>query len=284
MNKDPLLSIIIPTKNGEKTIAACLNSIFFEQKGIETPEVIIIDSGSEDKTLDIVSQYPVRIVQIPPGDFGHGRTRNMGVELTKGKFILFTVQDARLANDDFLLRALAHFEDGQVKAVGAKQIVPHERDKNPLQWYRPVSGYKIQVLDPDRFATMNNEEKFFYARLDNVAAIYRREALVELSFPDVDFGEDILWAIEALARGWKIIIDHNLLVYHYHDYSSKDIKLRWLQERKLAERFGIKQKRFFLDKLKELVKITYLVFIKKGFVPERKFRWFLYNLRLWWWT
>ncbi len=283
MDKNPVLSIVIPTKNGEKTIASCLDSIF-TQEGIEETEVIIIDSGSGDKTLDIARQYPVRIEQIRPEEFGHGRTRNLGVRMAQGEFVAFTVQDARLASGDLIRRALEYFKDYQIKAVGAKQVVPHEKDKNPLQWYRPISTPEVQVLDPGRFATKNNEEKFYYARLDNVFAVYRREALMELPFPDVDFGEDILWATEALKRGWKIIIDHNLLVYHYHDYTSKNLKQRRLQERELASLFGTSLRKGITQKLKELVRITYLVFVKKGFVPERKLRWFLYNLRLWWWS
>ena len=65
MFKKPKISIIIPVKNGEKTINACLKGIF-EQTLIKQTEVIIIDSGSTDNTLDIIKNYSVKLYQISP--------------------------------------------------------------------------------------------------------------------------------------------------------------------------------------------------------------------------
>ena len=282
MSASPLISVIIPTKNGEKTIRACLESIFM-QKGIDRAEVIIIDSGSEDGTLDIVSRFPLKIIRIKPEEFGHGRTRNLGIQAASGEFIFFTVQDAQLAHSELFTRALSHFQDKDVQAVGGKQIVPHSPDKHPLQWYRPVGKPNVETLDLASFSRMTNKEKFFYARLDNVAAMYRSSALNSQPFEDVDFGEDIIWAIKALEKGWKIIIDHNLLVYHYHDYSSRKLKERRLHEKKLALQYGVNTKLPLKKKITELARIFYLVLWKKDFVPNHKIHWLLYNLRLWWW-
>lgn len=282
MNTDPLISVVIPTKNGEKTIDNCLKSIFSQQcqHGFE---VIIIDSGSTDNTLKIAKQYPVKIHHISPQQFGHGRTRNLGVQLSRGEFIFFTVQDASLSTTSFFATAVKHFTNTKVAAVGGKQIVPHDADKNPLQWYRPVGKPTVQILTPQTYSHMDPREKFFYARLDNVAAMYRRDILLLLPFPDVDFGEDLLWADQALSLGWEIIIDHNLQVFHYHDYTNKNLRARRIQERKLAQKFGIKHKLSLLRKLHQLIRIFYLVLIKKNFVPRRKIHWLLYNLKLWWW-
>jgi len=94
----PKISIIIPVKNGISTIEACLSEIF-KQTLISDTEVIIIDSGSTDSTLEIVKKYPIILHQIPPEEFGHGKTRNLGVSIAKGEFVVMTVQDARPSSD-----------------------------------------------------------------------------------------------------------------------------------------------------------------------------------------
>ncbi len=274
------ISVVIPTKNGENTIRACLDSIFTQSVSAHM-EVIVIDSGSTDSTLDIVQQYPVRLHQIPPEEFNHGNTRNIGVRLARGEFVLFTVQDARLSAPDVLEKALEHFKDAGVMAVGCKQIVPHDPDKNPLQWYRPVNPPQVVRLHypSGEFDRLPPEERLKIARLDNVCAIYRRIALTDLPFPTTDFGEDILWAMQALSSGWTIILDQRLLVYHYHHYESAEkIKARVQLEKK----FNPSIKKSIILKIKEFVKIFYFVFLRKNFVPSRKLYWLRYNLRLWW--
>jgi len=276
------ISIIIPTKNGQNTIQACLESIF-SQSIINNCEVIIIDSGSEDKTLEIAKNFPVKIYQIKPEEFGHGRTRNLGVNLSQGEFVFFTVQDARLENNKVLEALLTHFKNSDIKAVGGIQIVPHEKDKNPIQWFRPIHKPDVKILKPDTFFYLSNKKKFYYARLDDVVAMYRKEALIKLPFDDVEYGEDLLWANKALAKGWKIVIDSKIRTYHYHHYTIKHLKNRIQQERKLASLFGIKYKHFTWKKIYELFKIFYLVLFKKNFVPDRKIYWLLYNIKLWIW-
>ncbi|MCK4667799.1 glycosyltransferase family 2 protein, partial [Candidatus Dependentiae bacterium] len=82
------VSIIIPTKNGEKYLDRVLNMLFSQETAFDF-EVIIIDSGSKDKTLKIIKKYPAQLIKIRPREFGHGKTRNYGVGISKGKFLVF---------------------------------------------------------------------------------------------------------------------------------------------------------------------------------------------------
>ena len=77
---EPLVSVVIPVKNGIDTLASCLDGIF-GQTLRDKLEVIIIDSGSTDGTLDLLKKYPVRVYNLPPKEFNHGETRNLGVAL-----------------------------------------------------------------------------------------------------------------------------------------------------------------------------------------------------------
>jgi rhamnosyltransferase len=230
--------------------------------------------------LDIVKKYPVKLFEIEPNDFSHSGTRNYGVSLAKGQFIVFTVQDARLAERTIIENALKYFNDKDVVAVGGMQTVPHEDEKNPLQWYRPQSANSVQKVKFEKaiFSKIPLNEQYNYVHLDDVIAIYRREALLQLPFPTVDFAEDIFWAKEALNNGWAIVYDNSLIAWHYHHYDDlKKLKKRIEYQNKVLKYFHISKK---ID-LYGFFRIFYLIFIKKGFVKKRKIYWLRYNLNLW---
>ena len=73
------VSIVIPTKNGGHLFEKVLDAVF-KQKTEYEYEVICVDSGSKDGTLDVIRKYPCRLFQIEPSEFGHGKTRNYGAE------------------------------------------------------------------------------------------------------------------------------------------------------------------------------------------------------------
>src|SRR5215471_20318799 len=98
-------SILIPTKNGAQDIGACLGAIY-SQKHVRPFEVLVVDSGSTDATLEIVRRYPARIEQIPPEAFHHARTRNAVASLARGEFLVFLSQDAIPASDSWLVSLL----------------------------------------------------------------------------------------------------------------------------------------------------------------------------------
>ena len=96
------LSIVIPAFNEEEYITKCLEAIF-AQETLFNFEVLVIDSGSTDNTLSLVKNFPqVKIIQIKPEEFGHGRTRNLGARNSKGDFIIFLNADAIPANNQWL--------------------------------------------------------------------------------------------------------------------------------------------------------------------------------------
>lgn len=97
------VSIIIPTK-----MAGIIRTSFkeiFEQKTRYEYEVICVDSGSSDNTIEIIKKFPCRLYQILPEEFGHGKTRNYGASKGTGEFIIFITQDA-LPVDEYGLKIL----------------------------------------------------------------------------------------------------------------------------------------------------------------------------------
>ena len=213
-----LISVVIPVKNGAATIRQCLESLT-GQTIARQMEIILIDSGSTDDTTRIAAEFAVQVLSIPAESFNHGLTRNLGVDNAKGEFIYFTVQDARLSSKDALQRMVEHFADKEIMAVCGKQAVPPETDKNPVDWFRPISASGVQRYhfpDPSGYTSLPASRRLELSRWDNVNAMYRRFALQQLPFIRADFAEDMFWARSALEKGWAILSDSGIVTWHYH--------------------------------------------------------------------
>ena len=107
-SSDILVSIVIPVKNGDYWLEHTLTALLNQE--LDKPfEVIVIDSGSTDSSLDIIRKHPVHLIQIQPETFNHGTTRNIGVQAAKGEYVVMTVQDARPVDNQWLKHLLAGF-------------------------------------------------------------------------------------------------------------------------------------------------------------------------------
>ena len=219
----PLISVVIPVKNGADTLRSCLDGIF-GQTLRDKIEVIVIDSGSTDGTLDLLKEYPVRIHHLPPKEFNHGETRNLGMQLSRGEFLVMTVQDATPATENWLEIMLEHFSDPAVAGVCGQQIVGHDRDKNPLQWFFPASEAKPEKIvfeDPAKFVSMTGKQQHAFCNWDDVNAMYRKSAKEKIPFRKLMFSEDTLWAKDALSQGQTLVYDYRARVFHYHHQNFK---------------------------------------------------------------
>lgn len=83
-----MLSVVILTKNEQDRIRACLESVNWAD------EIVVIDNGSTDKTLDIVKKYTDKIYSFKELDFAY--LRNKGMEQTKGEWVLYVDSDERV--------------------------------------------------------------------------------------------------------------------------------------------------------------------------------------------
>lgn len=214
----PKISVIIPVKNEVYKIRACIDGILSQT--IPVTEIIVIDSGSTDGTLDILKEYAVvKVIEIPSSSFNHGTTRNLGIDHATGEFVLFTVGDARAADNTWIEELLKGFTDDEVAGVCGQQIVPHDTDKNPVEWFRPVSSPEMkryQFKEPGSFEALSAEEKKRICGWDDVTALYRLSVMKQIPFQKITYGEDPIWAKDALLNGYAIVYNHHARVYHYH--------------------------------------------------------------------
>lgn len=215
------ISVIIPVRNGAQTLGLCLSSLS-KQTVKDQLEIIVLDSMSTDGSREIALSYGVQIVDIPNGTFDHGLTRNKGVQAATGELIYLTVQDAWISDTGMLERMASHFEDISVKAVVGHQAVPHEKDKNPFIWYWPISAPSVTeklIAGIEAFKKLTVKEQQSLVAWDDVVAMYRKDVLLQQPFVQTAFAEDWIWSFSALQKGWKLLHDSSLVVYHYHHHS-----------------------------------------------------------------
>lgn len=277
----PVISIVIPVKNGSKTIAKCLDAIKIQTLFRQT-EVVIIDSGSTDSTLVALKEYPfVRLYKIKSRDFNHGETRNYGVSLAKGEIVIFTVQDAVPVNNDWLSKFVKCFNKSDADAVCGRQIVPPSLNYNPAVWFNPISKLKYKEVffeDETKLQQLSAIEKRELMGWDDVNAAYKKTILEELPFPKTMFAEDLLWCKKALSSRKKIVFDHSIQVAHFHYESFKARFKRVLIEGifdfnvfelKGYNNFSIKKLLYLLWNLNKNIDSLHL-----------KIKWSLYNIKM----
>ena len=95
-------------------------------------EVIVVDSGSTDCTLEYIKGYPIRLYEIKPHEFSFGPTRDYAFGLANGQFIVTLSQDVVPANREWLSKLVEPLMQNKADAVQGRTILP--RDKALFYW------------------------------------------------------------------------------------------------------------------------------------------------------
>lgn len=216
-------SVVIPTKNAGAILDRTLKMVF-SQKTDFTYEVICVDSGSKDDTLNIIQKYPCKLYQIPPEEFGHGKTRNYGAGKGTGEFIVFITQDAAPASETWLDNFLRAMKLDDEIAGGFGIHYPYE-DCNALDRVDLVRHFQnfgeenriFYIDDFEKYKKDNGYMQYLAFFSDNNACL-RRSVWEKYPYPDVDFAEDQVWMRQMLEKGYKKVYCPYAPVYHSHNY------------------------------------------------------------------
>ncbi|QVQ25620.1 glycosyltransferase family 2 protein [Achromobacter deleyi] len=218
-------SVIIPTKNPGGILRSVLQAVC-NQKAAFDFDVLVIDSGSTDGTADYVRQFGdkrVRLHEIAPAEFGHGKTRNLGVSLTDGEFAVFITHDALPASDGWLAAMVKPAdEDPEVAGVFGRHLAyPDASPFTRRDLERHFAHFEptpvVRLDDRARYDRDPGYRQFLHFFSDNNALI-RRSVWQQFPYPDVDFAEDQIWAETIIKQGWKKAYAHDGVVYHSHDF------------------------------------------------------------------
>jgi glycosyltransferase involved in cell wall biosynthesis len=105
-----LLSVVIITKDEEENVHKCIESVLRETASVTSYEIILVDSASEDKTVELASNYPIRILQLRPEWFlSPAAGRYVGTKNAQGNYILFIDGDMALKTG-WLKAAVSHLK------------------------------------------------------------------------------------------------------------------------------------------------------------------------------
>ena len=212
------VSIVILTKNGGENFPVLLQRLF-AQKFDGSYEVIVIDSGSTDNTLAAAQGSPVKITRIEPAEFQHGKTRNLGAELSGGKILVYITQDALPLNDDWLQKLTKDFKEPDVAMVIGRQI-PWPNTKPPEKFFY------IYYFPRHRIKVTHGASNYYRDNIfiSNVNSAIKRGVWREFNFSEsVVLAEDKEFAKRLLLAGWKIVYQPEAAVYHAHDFDMRSL-------------------------------------------------------------
>ncbi|MDB9527018.1 glycosyltransferase family 2 protein [Oscillatoria sp. CS-180] len=242
----PDVSIVIPTKDGGDLFEEVLQKL---EKQIYpgNVELLVVDSGSSDKTADYARYYGAKVHDIDPRTFNHGLTRNFGIGLASGEIIVLMTQDAVPADRYLIDNLVAGFRAADnVAGVYARQFPRPEADvitqRNLNGWLTGRSQIEVRHLaNRADYDVMNPMEKYLFCNFDNVCSAVSKRAWEGLPFEKNSFGEDIEWCRRALLNDWTVVYQPTAQVVHSHDRSlAYEYKRTYACHRKLYELFGLR--------------------------------------------
>jgi rhamnosyltransferase len=200
-----LSSIVIRAKNEALHIGETLESVF-SQQSTGPIEVIVVDSGSTDATLDIVQRFPVQLIEIPAESFTYGRSLNIGIAASRGDVIVSLSAHTLPIGSGWLTSLINPLSEPNVCGVYGRQVPRVDAGRLEVfgMWFTGVSS--------DRRRIHRSNPMF-----SNANGAFRRRLWEEEPFDeDVAGAEDLAWVRIMLRRGYVVVFEPEACAYHSH--------------------------------------------------------------------
>jgi len=290
-------TVFIPTFNGEKYLDQLLNAIE-AQDFAGNFEILIIDSGSTDRTLDIIAGHPsVRLVQIPQSEFGHGKTRNQAAQLARGANIAYLSHDAIPVGQHWLSALIEPLDADGLDCVAVVGRHIARADCFPLLKFE-IDGVfagcgpldRITVVDGSvaNFSTLSAGELFY----SDVNSATRRDFLLNvIAYRDVPYSEDMAFARDLLTAGYRKAYQPDALVEHSNDVTLAEYPGRIFDETVGLRRVGERVPSHgwlgtFARIVKDVLRSSVRILGDSDYTVSEKLRWLAVNPSYVWakWT
>ena len=259
----PLASVVLLTFNGKPYLREVLEAVGSQETTFHY-EVLVIDSGSRDGTLEIVRSYPVDLHEIPNSEFNHGETRNLGARLARGRFVAYLTQDATPADEHWLQYLIDAFELGpRVGAVYGSHLPRPNCDpitrRDMEEFFRmmgPVERPTIQYIKEGEEGWQEYQEnEGIIGFFSDVNSCLRKSVWKEVPYRPLDYAEDQALGRDMLRAGYWKVYEPRAAVLHSHSFPLLEYFRRQFDEyRGLRRSIGFSQTgglaRVFLGALK----------------------------------
>ena len=212
-------SIVIRTYNEGKWLGEALEACARQNDSEFSHEVLIVDSGSTDDTLQIAERHGARITHIKKSDFTFGRSLNVGCEAARGQFLVFISGHCIPARQDWLANLVGPLSDGRCaftygRQVGRKGVTKFSEEQLFRKYFPEHSAI------PQEGFFCNNANS---AVLSDVWRKYRFDE-------DVTGLEDMVLGKQLVADGLQIGYIAEAPVVHLHEETWSKVKIRYERE------------------------------------------------------
>ena len=213
-----LISIIIRTFNEEQYLNELLSSINTQDCGNYKTEVIIVDSGSTDKTIEIATQHNARITHIDKNQFTFGKSLNIGCDFADGDILVFISGHCIPTSGSWLKSLVKPIIQGDCDYAYGCQV---GRDKTKFSEHRVFEKYYPQN-------SSIHQDGFF---CNNANAAIAKNTWAQYRFNEVLTGlEDMYLAKEIHNNDGKVGYVAESIVYHIHNETWSQVKTRYERE------------------------------------------------------
>lgn len=220
------ISTVIRTYNEAEFIGRLIQSLRNQQGCGLDLEIVVVDSGSVDTTLDILKNLNVKVIKIAKSEFNYSKALNLGIDQINGELIVILSAHSIPFTSHWLEKMVRHFEDENTAGVYCRQIP--RPDTNLLESMRIEKTFgedsKVFISDNYEFPTFSN-----------AASCVRRRAWERHKFINLAAAEDREWSKWAIENGYRIIYDAEAKVYHCHNESCRKAAQRVIDLEKAAD-------------------------------------------------
>ncbi len=216
----PLVSIIYLTKNGGSLFEKSLKAVFSQKSSYEY-EVVAVDSGSTDGTIDVLKTYPVRVYQIKPEEFNFGLTRDYGFSLAKGEILIAVSQDAVPVDTEWLNNMVLPFGDKSIAVVQGLDVPPPNKDLFYWNWI----GLFYYSRVSKKWCNSHNGVGISFT-----SCAMRRKVWEENRLGCIEMSEDKVFQKRITEKGHKVCLQRSAMVYHSHMYDVRSLVSRCEKE------------------------------------------------------
>ena len=203
------VSIIMRCKNSDWVIAEALSALFSQT--FTDFELVVVDSGSTDRTLEFVSHYPCRLIEIEPGDYYPGKVLNDAIATCDSEIIVFLNSDSVMLAPQSLGNLVRAFDDASVSAAFGRQLPRPEAES----WVR--RDYAVSFPE-------NANDIPDWITMSLPLAAMRKTAFEQHAFYTQAWAsEDTEWGNWAREAGHTVQYVPEALTMQSHNYTLKEI-------------------------------------------------------------